>query len=234
MTFIQTRALTKYYEMGAITVKALDGVDLHLAKGSLSVIMGPSGSGKSTLLHLVGGLDRPTTGEIQVNGSILNNLDENDLAIFRRETVGFVFQSFNLIQSFSALENVSFPMRFMNISQKRRDERALALMEEVGIADRAAHKPTELSGGQQQRVAIARALVNDPILILADEPTGNLDTGSGLAVMETLAALNKAGRTVMVVTHDPRMGQFTDQIMYILDGQIVPEMDYLTAIQATS
>lgn len=234
MTFIQTRALTKYYEMGAITVKALDGVDIGLARGSLSVIMGPSGSGKSTLLHLVGGLDRPTTGEIQVNGSILNNLDENDLAIFRRETVGFVFQSFNLIQSFSALENVSFPMRFMNIPQKRRDERALALMEEVGIADRASHKPAELSGGQQQRVAIARALVNDPTLILADEPTGNLDTGSGLAIMETLATLNKAGRTVMVVTHDPRMGQYTDQIMYILDGQMVPETDYLTAIQATS
>lgn len=231
MSFIRAAALSKYYEIGTVTVKALDKVSLELDKGSLSVVMGPSGSGKSTLLHLLGGLDRPTDGEIWINGSHLNELDENDLAVFRRETVGFVFQSFNLIQAFTALENVSFPMRFMNIPAKQRHERAMAMMEQVGIADRAEHKPSELSGGQQQRVAIARALVNDPTLILADEPTGNLDTASGLSIMEALADLNRDGRTVMVVTHDPRMGQFTDEIIYILDGHIVSSAEYQDAIQ---
>lgn len=231
MSFIRTAALSKYYEIGTVTVKALDEVSLELDQGSLSVVMGPSGSGKSTLLHLLGGLDRPTSGEIWVNGSHLNDLDENDLAVFRRETVGFVFQSFNLIQAFTALENVSFPMRFMNIPAKQRYERALAVMEQVGIADRAEHKPSELSGGQQQRVAIARALVNNPTLILADEPTGNLDTASGLSIMETLAALNRDGRTVMVVTHDPRMGQFTEEIIYLLDGHIVSSAAYQDTIQ---
>jgi putative ABC transport system ATP-binding protein len=231
MAFISTRALKKHYEMGAVTVKALDGVDLDLDRGSLTVVMGPSGSGKSTLLHLLGGLDRPTSGEMNVNGSSLNDLDENDLAIFRRETVGFVFQAFNLIQSFTALENVSFPMRFMNIPPKKRQERALALMEQVGIADRAHHTPAELSGGQQQRVAIARALVNDPTVILADEPTGNLDTASGWSIMETLATLNELGKTVMIVTHDPRMSQITQNIVYLLDGLVVPEVEYESAIQ---
>lgn len=231
MAFISTRALKKHYEMGAVTVKALDGIDLDLDRGSLTVVMGPSGSGKSTLLHLLGGLDRPTSGEMNVNGSSLNDLDENDLAIFRRETVGFVFQAFNLIQSFTALENVSFPMRFMNIPPKKRQERALALMEQVGIADRAHHTPAELSGGQQQRVAIARALVNDPTVILADEPTGNLDTASGWSIMETLATLNELGKTVMIVTHDPRMSQITQNIVYLLDGLVVPEVEYESAIQ---
>ena len=231
MAFISTRALKKHYEMGAVTVKALDGIDLDLDRGSLTVVMGPSGSGKSTLLHLLGGLDRPTSGEMNINGSSLNDLDENDLAIFRRETVGFVFQAFNLIQSFTALENVSFPMRFMNILPKKRQERALALMEQVGIADRAHHTPAELSGGQQQRVAIARALVNDPTVILADEPTGNLDTASGWSIMETLATLNELGKTVMIVTHDPRMSQITQNIVYLLDGLVVPEVEYESAIQ---
>jgi putative ABC transport system ATP-binding protein len=231
MTFIQTSNLKKHYQMGEITVKALDGIDLKMMRGALSVVMGPSGSGKSTLLHLLGGLDHPTDGTIHINGSALNQMDENDLAIFRRETVGFVFQAFNLIQSFSALENVSFPMRFMNIPNKHRHERAYELMEQVGIAERADHNPPELSGGEQQRVAIARALVNDPTLILADEPTGNLDTSSGWSIMEILAELNKAGRTVMVVTHDPRMAQFTDQIIYLLDGVLVSEEEYQSAIQ---
>lgn len=231
MAFIQTKTLSKYYEIGPVMIKALDEVDLTLDRGSLSVVMGPSGSGKSTLLHLLGGLDRPTHGEININGDQLNNMDENDLAVFRRETVGLVFQAFNLLQSFTALENVSFPMRFMNIAPKIRHEKAMAIMEQVGIADRAKHKPSELSGGQQQRVAIARALVNDPILVLADEPTGNLDTTSGWSIMETLSELNQNGRTVMVVTHDPRMGQFTDQIIYLLDGKIVDESVYQETVQ---
>ena len=231
MSFIRTEALTKHYEIGTVKVKALDGINLELDRGSFSVIMGPSGSGKSTLLHLLGGLDRPTGGEIWVNGNYLNDLDENDLAVFRRETVGFVFQSFNLIQSFTALENVCFPMRFKNIPAKERHERAMDVMAQLGIADRAGHKPSELSGGQQQRVAIARALVNDPTVILADEPTGNLDTASGWSIMENLSALNQDGRTVIVVTHDPRMGQITDEIIYILDGQIVSSSAYQDAIQ---
>lgn len=231
MSFIRAEDLSKYYEMGTVTVKALDQVELALEQGSLSVVMGPSGSGKSTLLHLLGGLDRPTQGDICINGQHLNDMDENDLAVFRRETVGFVFQAFNLIQSFTALENIGFPMRFMNVPAKERHEKAMAVMERVGITDRAAHKPAELSGGQQQRVAIARALVNDPTLILADEPTGNLDTASGLSVMETLAELNRDGRTVMVVTHDPRMSQFTDEIFYLLDGKTVSSAAYQDAIQ---
>jgi putative ABC transport system ATP-binding protein len=231
MSFIETRALSKYFHMGSVTVKALDKIDLEIDQGSFSIIMGPSGSGKSTMLHLIGGLDRPTDGTIRVNSHILNDLDENDLAIFRRETVGFVFQAFNLLQSLTALENVSFPMRFMNMPQKVRNERALDLLDQVGIADRAGHKPAELSGGEQQRVAIARALVNDPMMILADEPTGNLDSSSGWAIMEILAELNKLGKTIVVVTHDPRMTPFTNQVLYILDGDLVSEDVYQEAIQ---
>lgn len=234
MAFIETQTLSKYYEMGSVTVKALDHIDLKIDKGGLIIIMGPSGSGKSTLLHLLGGLDRPTEGAIHVNGHILNDMDENDLAVFRRETVGFVFQAFNLLQSLTALENVSFPMRFMNIPQKVRNEKALALMEQVGIAERAGHKPAELSGGEQQRVAIARSLVNNPSVILADEPTGNLDSASGWGIMEILAGLNKTGKTIIVVTHDPRMTQFTNQIYYLLDGVMVSERIYQEAIQVNS
>ncbi|NLN69918.1 MAG: ABC transporter ATP-binding protein [Chloroflexi bacterium] len=234
MDYIHTEALNKHYEMGHTIVKALNGVDLSLPEKSLSVVMGPSGSGKSTLLHLLGGLDRPTSGEIYLDGSKLSQLDENDLAVFRRKTVGFVFQSFNLIQSFNALENVSFPMRFMNVPRKQRIEEALFYLEQVGIADRASHKPSELSGGEQQRVAIARALINDPTLILADEPTGNLDTASGYSIMEILAGLNRNGRTVLVVTHDPRMRQFASHIIYLLDGSIVKESVYEQAVQQVS
>ncbi|HCU58319.1 MAG TPA: macrolide ABC transporter ATP-binding protein [Anaerolineaceae bacterium] len=231
MSFIETRALSKYFQMGSVTVKALDNVNLKIDQRSISTIMGPSGSGKSTLLHLLGGLDRPTDGMIRVNGNVLNDLDENDLAFFRRETVGFVFQAFNLLQSLTALENVSFPMRFLNMPHKVRNERALDLLDQVGIADRADHKPAELSGGEQQRVAIARALVNDPMMILADEPTGNLDSVSGWAIMEILAGLNKLGKTIVVVTHDPRMTQFTNHVLYILDGDLVSEDVYQEAIQ---
>ncbi len=234
MDYIHTEALNKHYEMGHTIVKALNGVDLSLPEKSLSVVMGPSGSGKSTLLHLLGGLDRPTSGEIYLDESKLSQLDENDLAVFRRKTVGFVFQSFNLIQSFNALENVSFPMRFMNVPRKQRIEEALFYLEQVGIADRASHKPSELSGGEQQRVAIARALINDPTLILADEPTGNLDTASGYSIMEILAGLNRNGRTVLVVTHDPRMRQFASHIIYLLDGSIVKESVYERAVQQVS
>lgn len=212
--------------MGRQKVHALDGVNLDIAPGSFTVIMGPSGSGKSTLLYLLGGLDRATSGQIWVNGKELEGLDENDLGIYRRKSVGFIFQSFNLIASMSALQNVIFPMRFAGIPRGERHKRAVRLLNQVGLGKRALHKPTELSGGQQQRVAVARALVNNPALILADEPTGNLDTTSSFAIMKILKELNEDGRTIVVVSHDARMRQFASHMVYILDGKIVSEAEY--------
>jgi len=222
-SYIGVRNLRKTYVMGRIAVHALAGVDLDVQHKSLMVIMGPSGSGKSTLLHLIGGLDRPTSGRIQVGDQALETLDENALAVFRRRSVGFIFQSFNLVSSMSALENVEFPMRFARLPRKVRRSKAAELLDRVGLGDRADHKPTELSGGQQQRVAIARALVNDPPLILADEPTGNLDTASGASIMELLSELHRSGRTVIVVTHDARMTQYATNTVSLLDGRIVEE-----------
>ncbi len=227
--FIRIKELKKHYQMGGQIVRALDGVDLDIDSHTFTVVMGPSGSGKSTLLYLLGGLDRVTSGEIAIDGQRLDQMDENTLALFRRRTMGFVFQSFNLISSMSALENVSFPMQFAGASTKRRSEQARSLLDQVGLANRADHRPTELSGGQQQRVAIARALVNNPGLILADEPTGNLDTSSGAAVMQLLSDLHKSGRAVLVVTHDPRMTRFATHQIFLLDGRIVSEEDYQSA-----
>ena len=220
---IQIEALSKIYEMGQITVKALDGLSLDIAPKSFLVIMGPSGSGKSTLLHLIGGLDRPSSGHILVDGEAIDALDENALAAYRRRKVGFIFQSFNLVPSMTALENVGFPMRFAGVNGRKRHEQAMEALQKVGLEDRARHKPTELSGGQQQRVAIARSLVNHPEVILADEPTGNLDTASGASIMVMLSALHQEGRTVIVVTHDPRMQQYATRTVHLLDGQIVNE-----------
>jgi putative ABC transport system ATP-binding protein len=227
--FIRISGLKKYYEMGGQTVRALDGLDLKIDAHTFTVVMGPSGSGKSTLLYLLGGLDRATAGEISVDGARLTDMDENTLALFRRRTMGFVFQSFNLIQSMTALENVSFPMQFSGVKPQRRLEQARTLLTQVGLGDRTHHRPTELSGGQQQRVAIARALVNDPSLILADEPTGNLDTSSGVVVMQLLSDLHRAGRTVLVVTHDPRMMRFATHKIFLLDGKMVSEEQYQSA-----
>jgi len=227
--FIQVRALKKHYQMGGTTVRALDGLTLDIDEHTFTVVMGPSGSGKSTLLYLLGGLDRATSGEISVDGARLDTMDENALALFRRRTMGFVFQSFNLIPSMSALENVAFPMQFAGVNAGRRKEQARHLLTQVGLDNRADHRPTELSGGQQQRVAIARALVNNPSLILADEPTGNLDTSSGAAVMQLLSDLHNSGRTVLVVTHDPRMTRFATHKIFLLDGQIVSEAEYQSA-----
>jgi putative ABC transport system ATP-binding protein len=215
--------------MGGQTVRALDGVDLDIDEHTFTVVMGPSGSGKSTLLYLLGGLDRATSGEIWVDGQRLDGMDENALALFRRRTLGFVFQSFNLIPSMTALENVSFPMQFSGISPSKRNAQARTILDQVGLGNRSDHRPTELSGGQQQRVAIARALVNNPSMILADEPTGNLDTSSGAAIMQVLSDLHTSGRTVLVVTHDPRMIRFATHKIYLLDGRIVSEDDYQSA-----
>lgn len=215
--------------MGGQVVRALDGVDLDIDSHTFTVVMGPSGSGKSTLLYLLGGLDHSTSGEISVGGQRLDQMDENALALFRRRTMGFVFQSFNLIPSMSALENVAFPMQFAGVTAAKRSQQARSILEQVGLGNRADHRPTELSGGQQQRVAIARALVNDPSLILADEPTGNLDTTSGAAIMQVLSDLHNSGRTVLVVTHDPRMTRFATHKIFLLDGKIVSEDEYQAA-----
>jgi putative ABC transport system ATP-binding protein len=227
--YVQIRQLRKIYKMGETQVNALAGVDLDIAKGSFTVIMGPSGSGKSTLLYLLGGLDKVTSGSILLEGENISEFDENALAEYRQQKVGFIFQSFNLIVSMTAEENVAFPLRFGGISVAERKTRSVELMDRVGLKDRIGHRPTELSGGQQQRVAIARALINDPPLILADEPTGNLDTASGYSIMETLSALHGSGKTVIVVTHDQRMLQFATDRVYLLDGNIVKEREFLAA-----
>lgn len=224
--FIEIRALRKIYQMGRTRVHALAGVDLDIPRGSFTVIMGPSGSGKSTLLYLVGGLDRPTSGTISVLGQELNSMDENTLAVYRRKMLGFVFQQFNLVATMSALENVSFPLRFAGISVRERHKRSRKVLEDVGLGQYVQHKPTEMSGGQQQRVAIARALIHDPPIVLADEPTGNLDSTTGFNVMQMLSEMHQAGRTIIVVTHDPRMSHFASHMLYILDGKLVPREAY--------
>ncbi|MBN1311306.1 MAG: ABC transporter ATP-binding protein [Anaerolineae bacterium] len=229
--FARMTGLFKTYDMGAAKIRALNGVDLDIEAGSLSVIMGPSGSGKSTLLHLLGGLDRPSNGQIEVGAQALDKMDENALALYRRKTVGFIFQSFNLLPSMTAVDNVALPMRFARIPRRQRYEQALKLLERVGLADRAYHRPTQLSGGQQQRVAVARSLANDPKLILADEPTGNLDLSSGASIMRLLADLHRSGRTVVVVTHDARMTHFATQTVHLIDGQVVTEKEYEAALE---
>jgi len=203
---------------------------LTIPSQSFTIVMGPSGSGKSTLLYLLGGLDRPSDGLIEIDGLRLDQMDENQLAVFRRQTVGFVFQSFNLVQSMTAMENVAFPMIFNRSTPRERSIRARELLERVGLGDRRFHKPNQLSGGEQQRVAVARSLTNDPRLILADEPTGNLDTTSGVGVMQLLSELHHQGRTVLVVTHDPRMVKFSTHQIYLLDGNVVDKSEYESEI----
>ncbi len=233
-SFVVVNELSKIYPMGENKVIALDSVSLDIPEGSLTVIMGPSGSGKSTLLYLLGGLDWPTSGSIKVGDEEIAKLDENALAIYRRNRVGFIFQSFNLISTMSAQENVSFPLRFSGIKPSIRALRSNEILNRVGLSDRVGHKPTELSGGQQQRVAIARALINDPPLILADEPTGNLDSSSGFSIMQLLSQLHQLGKTVIVVTHDPRMLQFATNSVYLLDGRTVSESEYTNAVEHLS
>ena len=229
--FIRIRNLNKVFDMGDTKVQALKDLDLDISNGSFTVVMGPSGSGKSTLLYLIGGLDWATSGTMEVGGEEIEKMDENALAIYRRTQVGFVFQSFNLISTMPSVENVAFPLRFARVPGRERREKSLKLLESLGMSDRSTHKPVELSGGQQQRVAIARALVNDPPLILADEPTGNLDSVTGLSIMQLLSELNHAGKTVIVVTHDPRMRQFATNMIYLLDGRVVSEQEYHQAAE---
>jgi len=223
-SFIHIQDLHRHFQMGHETVRALDGISLTVQSGEFLGVMGASGSGKSTLLHLLGGLDRPTSGRIWVRGQDLTSLDENGLAAYRQREVGFVFQSFHLIPTMTALQNVEFPTLFARISPAQRRERARYLLASVGLAGRTNHRPTELSGGEQQRVAIARALVNDPAIILADEPTGNLDSHTGAEVMQTMTELNRdQGRTIIVVTHDPMVAEAAGRCVHLLDGRITNE-----------
>ena len=205
--------------MGEEIVHALDDITLSIQEGESLAVMGPSGSGKSTLLYLLGGLDRPTGGEIWVDGREINALDENALAVYRRQKVGFVFQSFFLLPTMTALQNVEFPMIFAQVPPPERRARAEGLLERVSLADRMDHKPPELSGGQQQRVAIARALANNPQIILADEPTGNLDSHAGAEIMDLLARLNQEEqRTIVIVSHDPLVTKHATRTIHLLDG----------------
>lgn len=218
---IRVEELRRNFPMGRETVRALDGVSLEIQRGEILGISGSSGSGKSTLMYLLGGLDRPTAGRIVVDGQDISALDEDGLATYRRERIGFIFQMFNLIPSLTALENVEFPLLFSGVSPAARRKRAQELLELVGLAERMGHRPSELSGGQQQRVSVARALINDPQILLADEPTGNLDSHSGGEVMELIAELNAQGRTVVVVSHDPQVIAHTRRNIRLSDGKIV-------------
>ena len=218
---IELKNVEKYYQMGESLVKAVDGISIKIEKGNFVAIMGPSGSGKSTTMNLVGSLDLSTKGDIYLDGKDIEHLDESQLAQIRGKKIGFIFQSFNLIPNLTAKENVMLPMLFQEIEREDREEKAEQLLKQVGLSDREGHYPNQLSGGEQQRVAIARALANDPEVILADEPTGNLDTKTGEIVMKFLDKCNKAGKTIIIVTHDPNIAQAHAQIIYqVKDGKI--------------
>lgn len=217
---IELREVAKHYRKGSEVVKAIDGINLEVQEKDMVAIVGPSGSGKSTLLHMIGAMDRPTGGEVSVAGRTLNGLAERDLTRFRRQTVGFVFQTFNLIPNLAALENVMLPMEFNHVPKEERLRRAKSLLERVGLGHRLSHRPNELSGGEMQRVAIARALANNPPLILADEPTGNLDSQAGQMIYELLKEISSE-RTVLVVTHAEPLALMADRVLRIKDGKIV-------------
>jgi putative ABC transport system ATP-binding protein len=220
---IEMRGITKVYDTGKIKVEALRGIDLTVRRGEFVAVVGPSGSGKSTLLNLLGCLDTPSGGDYRLSGEAVAGLDRDHLADIRNRRVGFVFQNFNLLPQLSALENVEMPLLFGGVARRERRRRALEQLGAVGLADRVEHKPTELSGGQMQRVAIARALAMEPDLLLADEPTGNLDTSSGSDILAVLNELSSQGRTLMVVTHDPALAKRAGRTVEICDGEIVED-----------
>jgi putative ABC transport system ATP-binding protein len=220
---IRMKAIRKIYSTGRVEVEALRGIDLEVADNEYLAIVGPSGSGKSTLMNILGCLDTPSSGEYVLSGESVAGLDRNRLAEIRNRHVGFVFQNFNLLPYASALENVELPLLFAGLPARQRAERAAAMLEKVGLADRLDHKPTELSGGQMQRVAIARALVNRPALVLADEPTGNLDSSSGTGIVALFQELHAAGQTIVMITHDAAVARQASRVVQIRDGLITED-----------
>jgi len=217
--FIELRNVSKIYKTGETEFHALDNVSLEIKKGECVAVLGPSGSGKSTLMHLIGGLDKPSEGSIEVDGRNLDKLSDSKLARYRNEKVGFVFQFFNLLQGTNTLNNVTLPLIYARKKINRR-QKASEILEEVGLQKKLKNRPNQLSGGEQQRVSVARALVNDPEIILADEPTGNLDSKTGAAIFELLRELNQKGKTVVVVTHDNSLAQKADRVIQVADGKV--------------
>jgi putative ABC transport system ATP-binding protein len=225
MAILEANDVSKNYQMGEVTVDALDGVDFVVEKGEFVAVMGPSGSGKSTLLHLLGGLDKTTDGEVSLGGRRLSVMSDKEVTLARRRNVGFVFQFYNLLPTLTAEENIALPLLIDGKKLKQYQSKIDELLELVGLTDRRKHKPDQLSGGEQQRVAIARAFVNDPDIVLADEPTGNLDSRAGEEVMKLLRrSCDELSQTIVVVTHDPKAASFADRIVFLKDGQIASEI----------
>jgi putative ABC transport system ATP-binding protein len=220
---IKMESLSKTYKMDGVTVDALKGVSLDITAGEYVSIMGPSGSGKSTLMNLIGCLDTPTTGSYHLDGLLVSEMDDDQLAVVRNKKIGFVFQTFNLLPRSSALHNVELPMQYAGVDAQTRKDKAVASLESVGLAHRIHHKPTEMSGGERQRVSVARALVNNPSILLADEPTGNLDSKTGIEIMALFDKLHQEGKTVILVTHDQKVGEHARRMVRILDGEIVAD-----------
>jgi putative ABC transport system ATP-binding protein len=227
LAILKADSLRKQYTLGGHTVNALDGVDFSVEQGAFIAIMGPSGSGKSTLLHLLGGLDHPSQGEVTLAGQALSILDDTQATLVRRHNVGFIFQFFNLLPTLSAEENITLPLIIDGRNPRQHQQRVDALLALVGLVDRRHHKPDQLSGGEQQRVAIARALVTEPAIVLADEPTGNLDSKTGTVIMELLRrSCDELGQTIIVVTHDPKAAAYADRIVFLSDGLVSRELAF--------
>ena len=223
MALIDLRDIYKIYQMGSTQINALDGLDCKIEKGEYVALMGPSGSGKSTLMNIIGCLDTPSKGVYSLNDNNVSDMTDDELASIRNIEIGFVFQSFNLLPRTSAIENVSLPLIYAGVSKKERLERAQKVLEKVGLGDRADHKPNELSGGQRQRVAIARALINNPSIVLADEPTGNLDSKSSLEIMNLFSKIHQEGNTVVMVTHEEDIAKMCSRIVRLKDGVIMED-----------
>ena len=225
MAILETQRVGKHYQMGEVTVNALESVDFGVEEGEFVAIMGPSGSGKSTLLHLLGGLDGPSDGEVTLAGKPLSRLNDREITLIRRRNVGFIFQFFNLLPTLTAEENIALPLVIDGQNTKQHQEEIDRLLELVGLSERRHHKPDQLSGGQQQRVAIARAFVTDPAIVLADEPTGNLDSKTGEEILTLLRrSCDELGQTVVVVTHDARAASFADRVVFLMDGHVVDQL----------
>ncbi|MDW8382385.1 MAG: ABC transporter ATP-binding protein [Verrucomicrobiota bacterium] len=234
MALVELRNVTKIYRLGSEEIRALDNVSLDIEEGEFISVIGPSGSGKSTLMHILGCLDTPTSGTVKLDGLMIQNASPRQLAALRNQKIGFVFQFFNLLPKLNVLQNVELPMIYSGVPARERHRRAMAALEAVGMANRARHRPSQLSGGQQQRAAIARALVNNPRIIYADEPTGNLDSHTGETILQLFRQLNAEGRTIVLVTHDPEIAAVTPRKIEIRDGKIAPKPDLRLAGLRTS